>query len=59
MNEEPTILAELLGVLHEEELIRLAYRLRRAGKYLAGVALDHELAERLADARHLRLNPTE
>ncbi|HXM29778.1 MAG TPA: hypothetical protein VN957_27385 [Chthoniobacterales bacterium] len=27
---DPTILTELLAVLEEEELIRLAYRLRRA-----------------------------
>jgi hypothetical protein len=46
MNEIPTILSELINILHEEELIRLAYRLRRAGKYLASFALDHELALR-------------
>jgi hypothetical protein len=52
MNEEPTILSELLNVLHEEELIRLAYRLRRAGKLLSSFALDHQLAERLAQRSH-------
>jgi hypothetical protein len=56
MNEEPTILRELLNVLHEEELIRLAYRLRRAGKaltptiYSAIGQLNRELAIREAQS---------
>jgi hypothetical protein len=52
MNEETTILRDLLDIFHEEDLIRLSYRLRRAGKYLASFALDHELALRETQRTH-------
>lgn len=50
MNEQPTILSDLFAVLYDEDLIRLAHRLRRKGKYLSSFALDHELALREARA---------
>jgi len=43
---DPIILNELLAILEEEELIRLAYRLRRAGKEAASLTLEHELGLR-------------
>jgi hypothetical protein len=48
MNEAATILSDLLNIFHEEELIRLSYRLRRAGKLSSSLALSSELALREA-----------
>jgi len=43
---DPAILNDLIAILQEEELIRLAYRLRRAGKEAASLFLEHELGLR-------------
>ncbi len=43
MNEQSTILSDLIDALNEEELIRLEHRLSRADKQLAAIALRHEL----------------
>jgi len=43
LNEQPTILADLISALNDEDLIRLEHRLSRDGKQLAAIALRHEL----------------
>jgi hypothetical protein len=42
----------LLGVLSNEQLIRFAYRLRKAGQAETARELDDELAKREANGKH-------
>jgi hypothetical protein len=49
--EEMGILREVMGVMGEEELVRVRYRLRKAGKVEAMAVLDEEIRWREEEGR--------
>lgn len=46
-----SLIADLLHVLSEEELLRVAHRLRRNGKNMSALAVDLEIALREAEVK--------
>jgi hypothetical protein len=57
MNNDHSLLSDVLGVLSVEELLRVVYRLRRAGNHISAGSIELELRLRELAAKKELFEP--